>query len=308
MLSRGRKNNNLSYASTAIEQAPLYDTNITAILDGFARSGKGNIVGHMMRNYYYARFVRTGAPKSMAQVDDWLVEHNIAKNNGCYSELQDMQQMFSRVRGAPFFCDETYYQADKREWALKQHTATNHTLNTKAYLNNFYIDEIQNLGDIEFRHINNSNIVVSIVERGRALVHAAEHSFTIQRASYGFEKFEKEPNLLASLERGIYQLKRLRSYVHEWHWKPLDTCANCGHPKHPYDAERGDYDDCACGCRTYKCKNPFFAQVIHEKEYWHMQMDAKKNAAVAAADALAASKAQQVQAAPAVFRSGGLIL
>jgi hypothetical protein len=109
--------------------------------------------------------------------------------------------------------DESYFIADKRETMQRQQIFLTHIINSFANRNHIYFMLIQKLNDLDSRFRDSSTGIIYIIERGLGMLFIPNVDPTITTKTFGFEKFEKEPYLLANSDRAKYNLRKLSSYV-----------------------------------------------------------------------------------------------
>jgi ribosomal protein L32 len=249
---------NLNFLCYLESQAYKLDLDIHTLEVGATRTGKSTLFFQRTRR---GRAFREGF-KTLREADRYLIDHNFATENVAYTDSQNLRVMLKNKDQDFLSAEEGYLLADRREALYAKNIKLTQDINAYASKDHVFTTQIQNSIDLEVRFVNKANIFILLTERGKGMVFCKSNNFPIIKASFGFERFIKYPNLLNFQDIGERNLMMLHSYIFTIHWNTLDDCQNCGHRQH---RDRiCDY----CNCKNYEVENAFFETYLKAKANW----------------------------------------
>ena len=206
----------------AYNLSQLYKDDLHAVIPitGKTRSGKSTLLMELTAKIWAFRLL-----KPYKIIWEYMIKAVIA-NDYFYNDKQDSIMNIKNSRERVYGYDESYWVGDTRKSMDRQQVFLTEVMNSFANKNHVYFMLIQKLKDLDKRFISLSTAVIYILERGEAMLFEPAIDSTITDAGYGFDRFQKEPYLLANKIRAGYNLRKLPSYVSRINFYNLKTSEN----------------------------------------------------------------------------------
>jgi hypothetical protein len=212
------KDNKLNFECYCLAKANEFDLDMFVVVIGSARSGKSVLTLQCMIKIYQFRLM-----VKRSQSIKYILENNIVADQIIYSLKQKsaFQERFTNSPPSIFVFDDSYLTSDRRKAMTKQILFLSHIENTLANKNHITFMLIQNLTDLDRRFLDKSSSLITVKDRGHGKIFAKNKSYPFIKSYYGFERFEKNPNLLASEDLAEYNQDRMATRCGNISWRDL---------------------------------------------------------------------------------------
>jgi hypothetical protein len=210
---------NRSFLNYVTSVCPIYDLDFLDTKIGTARVGKSmlNLVDLIEQLQFRFNFTEK-------QSIDHILKNEMLKNNFAYQQRQ--LNLFNTQVAAQqksfFTFDDAIFAADRRNAMQRTSIELTEMLNGVADHNHVFNCLIQNIGDLDTRLTNKSNVLRLLDERGHGYVFSAPRNFaSLLKDNYGFERIIKNPSLVSTPEKARHTLTGMSSFIFEINWKDI---------------------------------------------------------------------------------------